>query len=86
MATHKTWEELDITDDYLFKLVMKHKHICKSMIEKILRIKIRDLRYIEEEKTLKHQYDSKGVRLDVYVEDDQNTVYDIEMHHGRCPP
>ncbi len=86
MATRKTWDELDITDDYLFKLVMKHKHICKSMIEKILRIKIRDLRYIEEEKTLKHQYDSKGVRLDVYVEDDQNTVYDIEMHHGRCPP
>lgn len=86
MAARKTWDELDITDDYLFKLVMKHKHICKSMIEKILRIKIRDLRYIEEEKTLKHQYDSKGVRLDVYVEDDQNTVYDIEMHHGRCPP
>ena len=86
MAARKTWDELDITDDYLFKLVMKHKHICKSMIEKILRIKIRDLRYIEEEKTLKHQYDSKGVRLDVYVEDDQNTAYDIEMHHGRCPP
>ena len=86
MAARKTWDELDITDDYLFKLVMKHKHICKSMIEKILQIKIRDLRYIEEEKTLKHQYDSKGVRLDVYVEDDQNTVYDIEMHHGRCPP
>ena len=79
MTTRKTWEELDITDDYLFKLIMNHKHICKRMIEKILRIKIRDLRYIEEEKTLKHQYDSKGVRLDVYVEDDQNTVYDIEM-------
>ena len=79
MTIRKTWEELDITDDYLFKLVMKHKHICKRMIEKILQIRIRDLRYIEEEKTLKHQYSSKGVRLDVYVEDDQNTIYDIEM-------
>ena len=41
MTTRKTWEELDITDDYLFKLIMNHKHICKRMIEKILRIKIR---------------------------------------------
>ena len=28
---------------------------------------------------MKARYESKGVRLDVYVEDDQNTVYDIEM-------
>ncbi len=30
-------------------------------------------------KKMKARYESKGVRLDVYVEDDQNTVYDIEM-------
>lgn len=75
----KPWNELTIQDDYMFKLVMSRKRICKKMIEKILRISVRDIVYIEEEKTIKTRYESKGVRLDVYVEDDKNTVYDIEM-------
>lgn len=28
---------------------------------------------------IKHSYDGKGVRLDVYAADDEKTVYDIEM-------
>ena len=74
----KPWEELTIIDDYMFKLVMRHKRFCKRLIEKILNIKIRDINYLEEEKSLKLKYDSKGIRLDVYVEGDE-TIYDIEM-------
>ncbi len=74
----KPWEELTIRDDYMFKRVMRHKRICKKMIEKILRIQIRDIKYLEEEKTVKTAYVSKGIRLDVYVEDDKNTVYNID--------
>lgn len=74
----KPWEELTIIDDYMFKLVMRHKRFCKRLIEKILNIKIRDVKYLEEEKSLKFKYDSKGIRLDVYVEGD-DTIYDIEM-------
>ena len=74
----KPWEELTITDDYMFKLVMRHKRFCKRLIERILDIKIKDIKYLEEEKSFKFKYDSKGIRLDVYVEDD-NTIYDIEM-------
>lgn len=75
----KPWEDLTIQDDYMFKLVMSYPHICKKMIEKILRIPIREIRYIEEEKSIQARYTSKGVRLDVYVEDKENTIYDIEM-------
>ena len=28
---------------------------------------------------MKLLYDSKGIRLDVYVEDDKETIYNIEM-------
>lgn len=45
----KPWEELTIIDDYMFKLVMRHKRFCKRLIEKILNIKIRDIKYLEEE-------------------------------------
>ncbi|HAF31937.1 MAG TPA: hypothetical protein DCG76_03100, partial [Anaerovibrio sp.] len=74
----KPWEELTITDDYMFKLVMKHPRICQRLIEKILKIKIKHLTYLEDEKTLKSRYEGKGIRLDVYVEGD-NTIYEIEM-------
>ena len=79
MGKIKPWEELSFQDDYMFKRVMSHKRFCKKMLEKILRIEIRDIRYLEEEKTVKTAYESKGIRLDVYVEDDKNTVYNVEM-------
>ena len=75
----KDWQDLTIQDDYMFKLIMSRKRICKKMLEKILRISIDDLVYIEDEKSMKASYDSKGVRLDVYVKDDKHTVYNIEM-------
>ncbi|SFB13020.1 Rpn family recombination-promoting nuclease/putative transposase [Selenomonas ruminantium] len=74
----KPWEELTITDDYMFKLVMRHPKICKRLIEKILHIKIKHIDYLDDEKSLKFRYAGKGIRLDVYVEGD-DTIYDIEM-------
>ena len=76
---HKEWEELTIADDYMFKLVMSHKRICKHLLEMILGIKIRKLIDPKTEHAMKNSYESKGIRLDVYVEDDENTVYDVEM-------
>ena len=81
----KAWEDLTIADDYMFKLVMSHKHICKRLLEMILGIKIRKLMEPTTEKAMKVGYESKGIRLDVYVEDDENTVYDIEMQVRRYP-
>ncbi|ORU00684.1 hypothetical protein D081_0666 [Anaerovibrio sp. JC8] len=74
----KPWEELTIIDDYMFKLVMRHPHICTRLIEKILDIKIKHINYLEDEKSLKFRYAGKGIRLDVYVEAD-DTIYNIEM-------
>ncbi|SEH26192.1 Rpn family recombination-promoting nuclease/putative transposase [Selenomonas sp. KH1T6] len=76
---HKEWEDLTIADDYMFKLVMSHKRICKHLLEMILGIKIRKLMDPKTEHAMKNSYESNGIRLDVYVEDDENTVYDVEM-------
>ena len=75
----KPWEELTISDDYMFKLIMSRKRICKQMLERILHIEIEDIDYLETEKTVTARYHSKGIRLDAYVKDDQGTVYNIEM-------
>lgn len=79
----KPWEELTIRDDYMFKLVMRRRRICKKMLEGTLRIRIEKIRYLETEKSITAPYRSKGIRLDVYVKDERNTVYNIEMQIWR---
>ncbi len=69
----------------MFKRVMSRKRFCKRMLEKILRMETRDIRYREEEKTIKTAYESKGIRLDVYVEDDKHTVYNVDYSEFLVP-
>ena len=76
----KSWDELTFTDDYMFKLVMsKHPKFISKLLEIILQIKVKDIKFHETEKNLKESYDGHGIRFDLYVEDTENTVYDIEM-------
>ena len=80
---NRAWEELSIQDNFIFLRVMQNKDLCKRLIERILHIKIRDLSYPYTEKTIDLRLDSKAVRLDVYVEDEAGTVYNIEMQTAK---
>lgn len=75
----KKYEELDITDPFIFAKVMSEKELCKQLLENILNIKIRDIVYVDYEETIQMTAKSKGIRLDIYVEDDNNTVFNLEM-------
>lgn len=57
--------------------------LCKELLELILDIKIRKVEIAEQQKNVDITYDGKGVRFDVYVDDAENTVYDIEMQTTR---
>lgn len=74
----KPWEELDITDNYLFCKIMSEPAFCKEMIERILDIKVKSLTFPGAEKQFSGTYVSRGIRLDVAAEDEKN-VYDIEF-------
>ena len=63
----------------MFGKVMINKDICKNVLEAILNIKIEHIEYIELEKTINETFESKSVRLDVYVRDKKRTVYNIEI-------
>ena len=75
----KPYDELTIQDNFIFQKVMRNKHICKQTIERLLDIDIKDISYPEEEKSINVRLDSKSIRLDVYVNDDKGTVFNIEM-------
>jgi predicted transposase/invertase (TIGR01784 family) len=75
----KNFEELTIVDDFMFGAVMSDPDNLKPLLEYILDIKIKQITYPELQKTIDLTYDSKGIRLDVYCEDDRNTVYSVEI-------
>ena len=79
----KDLKDLTIVDDFMFGAVMSNPKLCKPLLEMILETKIRRIEYPELQKTIDKQYGSKGVRLDVYVEDDENTVYNIEIQTSK---
>lgn len=75
----ETYSDLPITNDFMFTRVMQDPEICKGFLEEVLPdIRISRLEYLEPQKSLENNVDAHGVRLDVYVED-ENKVYDIEM-------
>ena len=49
-----------------------------ELLELILGMKVVDIQYLNQQQTMKETYDSKGIRLDVYVEN-QNDVFNMEM-------
>lgn len=75
-----SWEELGICNDFLFGKVMQNPELCKELLKRILpELEIERIEYPELQKTIKFDADAKSVRLDVYVRDEKQTIYDIEM-------
>jgi len=77
----KPIEELTFTDDFMFGHIMQNKEICTELLECLLNIKIDHVEYPELQKSLSAFYETKGVRLDVYVKD-SDRVFDIEIQNN----
>ena len=75
----KPFDELTITDDFMFGAVMSEPENLKPLLEYILDIKISYITYPERQKVIDVNYGYKGVRLDVYCEDEEKTVYSVEI-------
>lgn len=73
------WENLTISNDFMFAKVMRNPELCKGMLERLLDIQIDHIEYPEEQKVIDISKDSKSVRLDVYLKDEKGTVYNIEI-------
>lgn len=78
------FEQLTITNKFMFAMVFSHKEIAKPFLEAVLGVKIHELRDPEPEKTIDVNPATKGVRFDVFVKEsgtDGETLrsFDIEM-------
>lgn len=77
----ENYEQLRITDDFIFSKVMQDKELCVKLLECLTGNQIGDVEEIVIQKSVKATNDSKGVRYDVYVDDGQGRVYDAEMQN-----
>ena len=75
----KTFDELTLMDNYMFAQVMRNKKHLKPLLENILVMKIADIKFVEPQRTEKEGAESRGVRLDLYVEGEDGTVYNVEV-------
>lgn len=76
----KSYNDLTFTDNFLFcKIMEKRPELCKRLLEILLNKRIKNIVYVNKEETIDVAIRSKSVRLDVYVDDEEGTVYDMEM-------
>ena len=74
----KPWKDVTLTDDYLFSQIMKDEDFCKLFLEMLMGIKITKVLYLEAQKEVNLFPQTKGIRMDVYLEGDDE-IYNIEM-------
>ena len=78
MSNRKKLKDLTIRDNFMFAAVMMQGDNCKHFLEMLLGIDIERIE-ISYEKSIIYNPECKGVRLDVFAKDENNTCYDIEM-------
>ena len=76
----KPYEDLSFTDDFLFcRILTRRPELAGELLETILGRKLRSIRIAQPQRSTEAVSSAHGVRFDVYLEDSDDTVYDIEM-------
>ena len=74
----KTLQELTFKDNFLFAAVMLDEENAKGVVERALGIRV-DHVEVSYEKSIVYNPEYKGIRLDVYLKDDKNRHFNVEM-------
>lgn len=78
LTPEQKWEQATLANNFIFYKVMRnHQGACKHLLEMLLGIRIESMEMRAEE-TIALDYDSKGIRLDVFVKD-SDRMFDVEL-------
>lgn len=74
------WEELTIANDRMFSMVMENNAICRELLRRIFpELAIDRVQRVTVQKQVNTPLDARTVRFDVYIRDDQQRTYIVEM-------
>ena len=79
MKARKSFDELTISDDFMFCKIMEDEGLCRIFLEMLLADKIGKITYLSSQNAIATNSEAKSIRLDVLVRDERGTSYDIEM-------
>ena len=82
MKKRKTLQDLTIKDNFLFGAVMHVEENCKGFLELVLGFPIAHV-VVSKERSMIYHPEYKGIRLDIYAEDENHTHYNVEMQMRR---
>ena len=75
--------ELSLKSDFMFGQVMRSEEICSLFLEALLDVSIQRIEFLDRQKELSDSYEYHGIRLDVYLKDEQGTVFNVEIQADR---
>lgn len=79
MIKYKPYEELELTDDFMFSYVMRSNgELCRQLLESILNFPIDRIDFISSQETIDTYASAKGVRLDVFAKSGTSS-FDVEL-------
>ena len=88
MAAAK-WKRLTIANDQIFSMVMENSEICLELLHRIFpELAIKRVARTAIQKQVNAPLDARTVRFDVYLQDDQQRTYIVEMqvaNHNNLP-
>ena len=76
------WEDLGLSNNFIFQKVMLNEKLCKKILSEILGKEVVKVDYSAYEKTIDIRDDAKGIRLDVYIKDQEKTIYNVEIQNS----
>ena len=86
LPADRQWENLKLSNDFLFGKVMRTKKACTEMMRRIFpNEKIEGIKFVSLQKAVKSGLDSRGVRFDMYIEAENRKVYDVEIQTTDSP-
>ena len=74
----KPYDQLTITDDFIFCKVISNHDLCRQMVETLLDIEIDRIEFITNQSPIQPALNKRGIRMDIYVKD-SNRIFDIEI-------
>lgn len=79
MAQGKKFQDLNLSNAFLFAAALEDEDICKIVLQTILDEEIGDIQ-VKSERMILYNSDFKCVRLDIFASDDERS-YNIEMQN-----
>ena len=77
----REFEKLMYRDDFMFCRVMENPDLCRKVLECLLQRPIPDFNIVNTQKEIMHSPETKTIRLDVFNEDSDGSLYDTEMQN-----